>query len=339
MKKTVTSNHLGNVLVTVSAKPRLLYDQNNAFLNKEADVTSVSDYFPFGMLAPERHWQSDGYRFGFNGMEADNEFKGSGNSYDFGARIYDPRIGRILSIDPLFSAFPSESNYVFAGNSPILYIDVDGKFKLEYSEEQLREWGVTEQQLQSFVNILKNIQSLVESNDNAMQALINTTGLDRNQILNDLKYNEGTTVQLVEGGGAFAGSGNEFSFGVDMIKQLTNENVDMAEQAFGVAMILLDEYAHVGDKRTNFGISTGDPVFNQPEGTQFWNISPTHHRGADPQVFGFGVIASSKTDPSGQIDVSKATKFDVKENLPGTENIPKNVNVSGLGEKLLRKSD
>jgi len=160
LKQYELSNHLGNVLVTLSAKPRLFYEEeSNIFSHKEADIISVSDYYPFGMMMPERHWSSGEYRFGFNSMERDDELKGSGNSYDFGARIYDSRVGRFLSIDPLFSAFPSESNYVFAGNSPILYIDVDGQFKLEYSEEQLREWGVTEQQLQSFVNILNIIFS------------------------------------------------------------------------------------------------------------------------------------------------------------------------------------
>ena len=42
------------------------------------------------------------YRFGFNGMENDHEMKGTGNSLDFGARIYDPRIGKFLSIDWIF---------------------------------------------------------------------------------------------------------------------------------------------------------------------------------------------------------------------------------------------
>lgn len=33
------------------------------------------------------------YRYGFNGMEQDEEIKGDdGSSLDFGARIYDPRI-------------------------------------------------------------------------------------------------------------------------------------------------------------------------------------------------------------------------------------------------------
>jgi len=72
------------------------------------------------------HWQSNGYCFGFNGMEADNEIKGSGNSYDFGARIYDSRLGRWLAVDPLTKSYPWYTPYQFAGNKPIIAIDLDG---------------------------------------------------------------------------------------------------------------------------------------------------------------------------------------------------------------------
>src|SRR5690554_4828122 len=68
-----------------------------------------------------------GYRYGFNGMEADNEVKGQGNSYNFGARMYDPRVGRWLSIDRASREYPEYSDYSFVGNSPILFIDKDGR--------------------------------------------------------------------------------------------------------------------------------------------------------------------------------------------------------------------
>jgi len=67
------------------------------------------------------------YRFGFNGKEQDNGIKGSGNSYDFGARIYDSRLGRFLSIDPKEATYPWQSPYVFAANNPILLIDENGE--------------------------------------------------------------------------------------------------------------------------------------------------------------------------------------------------------------------
>lgn len=79
---------------------------------------------------PNRNYQgSDSYRFGFNGKEKDDDVKGNGNSYDFGARIHDPRIGIFLSLDPLAKNFPSESNYTYASNNPIFFVDVDGKYR------------------------------------------------------------------------------------------------------------------------------------------------------------------------------------------------------------------
>ncbi|MEZ2442984.1 RHS repeat-associated core domain-containing protein [Chitinophaga sp. RCC_12] len=46
------------------------------------------------------------YRYGFNGKENDNEVKGEGNQQDYGMRIYDPRLGRFLSVDPLTKGYP-----------------------------------------------------------------------------------------------------------------------------------------------------------------------------------------------------------------------------------------
>lgn len=45
---------------------------------------------------------------------------------DYGFRIYDPRIGRFLSVDPLFKSYPFYTPYQFAGNMPIAAIDLDG---------------------------------------------------------------------------------------------------------------------------------------------------------------------------------------------------------------------
>ena len=53
--------------------------------------------------------------------------KGEGNQLDFGARVYDPRIGRFFSKDPLEANYPWQSTYVFAGNNPIKLVDVEGK--------------------------------------------------------------------------------------------------------------------------------------------------------------------------------------------------------------------
>ena len=67
------------------------------------------------------------YRYGFNGKEVDSEGMGGGSStYDYGFRIYNPALGRFLSVDPLTSTYPWYTPYQFAGNMPIWAIDLDG---------------------------------------------------------------------------------------------------------------------------------------------------------------------------------------------------------------------
>jgi len=69
------------------------------------------------------------YRYGFNGKENDNDIEGEGNEQDYGMRIYDPRLGRFLSVDPLTSEYPWNSTYAFAENDVIRSIDVEGAEK------------------------------------------------------------------------------------------------------------------------------------------------------------------------------------------------------------------
>ncbi len=93
-------------------------------------MQSLSTYklYPYGMLMPNRHEQENTYEYGFNGMRKDDEIKDeSGTSYDFGARILDPRIGRWLSRDPHESKYPNQSGYTFSLNSPLMFNDPNGK--------------------------------------------------------------------------------------------------------------------------------------------------------------------------------------------------------------------
>lgn len=70
------------------------------------------------------------YRYGFNGKENDNELKGIGNSLDFGARIYDPRIGNWFSTDPVVK--PWLSSYQYASNNPVNLSDPDGGDEIHF---------------------------------------------------------------------------------------------------------------------------------------------------------------------------------------------------------------
>ena len=127
------SNHLGNVLVTVSDRKVAVASAINPNLVDYylADVVSASDYYPGGMTMPGRSYSSgSGYQYGFNGKRKDNEIYGEGNAYDFGARIQDPRLMRWLSVDPLQADYSGLSPYCYVMNSPLSAVDPDGKLVL-----------------------------------------------------------------------------------------------------------------------------------------------------------------------------------------------------------------
>ena len=73
-----------------------------------------------------RNFNSPNYRYGFNGKEKDDEVKGAGNQLDYGMRVYDPRLGKFFSVDPMFRQYPELTSYQFSSNSPILNDDLDG---------------------------------------------------------------------------------------------------------------------------------------------------------------------------------------------------------------------
>ncbi len=119
------TDHLGNVCAVVTGR---LLDGNGGGTAKQAELVSAQGYEAGGSLLPGRNYSSSTYDYGFNGMRKDDEIHGAtGTSYDFGARLYDPRVGRWLSLDPKAAKYPSLSPYNFVANSPIWAIDPNGE--------------------------------------------------------------------------------------------------------------------------------------------------------------------------------------------------------------------
>ena len=127
------TDHLGNVRSVVGDRKLSDFDlQSNPPVlvptSFSAQVLSVADYDPFGALLPGRNYSSttDTYRFGFQGQESDKEINGERNSYAFEYRMYDPRVGRFLSIDPLARKYVWNSPYAFSENRVIDGVDLEG---------------------------------------------------------------------------------------------------------------------------------------------------------------------------------------------------------------------
>ena len=69
------TNHLGNVLATIKDEKKQVSLNGTTVDYYEPIVITANDYYPFGMVMPNRSFSlsSKGYRFGFNGKVDDKE--------------------------------------------------------------------------------------------------------------------------------------------------------------------------------------------------------------------------------------------------------------------------
>ncbi|RKN76815.1 RHS repeat domain-containing protein [Ulvibacterium marinum] len=141
-KRYELSNHLGNVLSVITDRK-----VSNADGSFGPDVVAYNDYYPFGMLLPNRHGNSGDYRYGFQGQEMDNEVKGEGNSINYKYRMHDPRVGRFFARDPLEDSYAWNSPYVFSSNRVIDGAELEGleaKTVINYwDQHQNGDWYVS----------------------------------------------------------------------------------------------------------------------------------------------------------------------------------------------------
>ena len=108
-------DHLGNTRLVVNT------------VGTGGAIAQQTDYYPFGMdIASYNGGLDNKYRY--NGKEFQNDVINSRNLqwYDYGARFYDPVIGRWHSVDPSAEDYFSCSPYVYVGNNPIRRVDPDG---------------------------------------------------------------------------------------------------------------------------------------------------------------------------------------------------------------------
>jgi RHS repeat-associated protein len=106
-------DHLGNTRVT--------FNQNGQIIQEDA-------YYPFVMKMNGLCYQSGvdyENKYLYNGKELQDDF--GLDWYDYGARFYDPQLGRWHSVDPLAEAFNFRTPYSYAANNPIIFIDQEGR--------------------------------------------------------------------------------------------------------------------------------------------------------------------------------------------------------------------
>ncbi len=122
MKSYELTNHLGNVMATVSDRKIDSVWSSGLTTLYAPDIRSASDYYAYGWEKPGRTLNSENYRFGMNGQIKDYEITDG----TYGAKFweYDSRVGTRREPDPVLK--PYLSPYMTFSNNPVWKVDPNG---------------------------------------------------------------------------------------------------------------------------------------------------------------------------------------------------------------------
>jgi len=118
-------DHLGNV--------RLSYqDINGDGSIQPTEILEENNYYPFGLKQEGyndlalNNGNEQAQQYKYNNKEWQSEH--ALNTYDYGARNYDPALGRFFNIDRLAEKYEAISPYAYVANNPIKFIDINGEW-------------------------------------------------------------------------------------------------------------------------------------------------------------------------------------------------------------------
>jgi RHS repeat-associated protein len=148
-------------------KNRLYNSNNRAVINEFGVVRQVTNYYPFGAPYADASasTNTDFQPYKYNGKEFD-KMHGL-NTYDYGARQYNPITARWDRMDPLAEKYYSISPYVYCMNNPIIHVDPDGKEKKSYlskEETQNSDYNLYPENTPGVLNIWAHGTKELETN-------------------------------------------------------------------------------------------------------------------------------------------------------------------------------
>ena len=242
----------------------------DAILDEQGNVMDRRDYLPFGEERVAETIGADKERHGFTGKELDSE----SGLYYYGARYYDPALGRFASLDPLVlgeSAKPLASvlqnpqalnGYGYALNNPVRYVDDRGEYGKPFHYD-FTDWAC------QTAKMPKKVAEAVAFFDNAVDTDPRTAPRGDNPTGNF--YDFFITVRNLANGATVQNHFNTPEYGINKVR---NAISDGSIQGFGDALHpLQDPGAHgiagyggqniilhtIMTKLQDFGIAEMDP--------------------------------------------------------------------------------
>lgn len=204
------TDHLGNIRLSYTLDP----------VTNVLKILEENHYYPFGLkhtnyssdrrsYIPETDLNpklilpvvEDSYKYKYNGKEWQDEL--GLNFYDYGARNYDPAIGRWMNIDPLAEVSRRWSPYTYCYNNPIVFVDPDGMLAgvgdfISESGKKLGSDGISDGK----VYVVKTTETKFDSK-------VNSAGISkevRNKTEDFIKNNSGKTEAFKENSIAYDNS-------------------------------------------------------------------------------------------------------------------------------------
>jgi RHS repeat-associated protein len=149
-----------------------------------ARVLQQTHYYPFGMRMSEisTSLADTSNNYLYNGKELQDDF--GLNWYDYGARFYDPALGRFTTVDPIADIFNYQSPFAYASNNPIKYIDFMGLGSTIGADELTDEQWIETSRPGADPNLAKQYREQNRQKEMFQQQLQNLVNANGNMLKN-----------------------------------------------------------------------------------------------------------------------------------------------------------
>ncbi|MDR1631802.1 MAG: DUF6443 domain-containing protein [Dysgonamonadaceae bacterium] len=312
LNNTKTSDYVGNFIYENNALKKILTENgyyeggiyyfyvknhlgsNEMTVNGSGNIVQKNHYYPFGLTMGSSDNQGvQAYKYTGKELDMDHGLM----LYDYGARSYDPAVGRFLTIDPLCEKYYSVSPYVYCNNNPINNIDPTGMDWYRHDETGAAIW---QEGNNSFVTI--NDQIYDNIGETYSHAVGSTTYSYTQNDLTSITYTGITDNNWVS---QIKNKTNCYQASLQMLK---NDGVTTAGRGYEVIIVNRGENGSAGTGNDNF--NTGVSIINNALGNGNPIIVGIDYKDGYSNVDGMTdhfIVVSSMTENINNGNVTRTT--------------------------------